>query len=111
MVLDDFRLVGIVDLIGVLDLDWIRFFVRRKYRTRGRRAFDPVVMFKALLVGYFKNLDYRGLSLFLKKNPQVAFSCDFNGINPNFSSFSRFRKRLGYKMIKKIFIKIVYELY
>src|SRR5215210_2060413 len=94
----------------LLDLGFVRDWVRDLYADRGRPAIDPVVFFKLQLLMFFEGIrSERRLietaSLHLAHRWYLGYALDEP--LPDHSSLTRIRLRLGLAVFERFFAQIV----
>lgn len=93
-----------------VDLSFINDLAGPKYSHLGREGFEPVALFKMLLIMYLENIpSERELEEQIQFNIRYRFFCDLDTFSsaPDHSTFSRLRERLGDELFKEIFEQIV----
>jgi IS5 family transposase len=68
-------------------------------------GFGPLRLFSCLLIQHLENLSDRELERFMQENNAAKWFCDFELMDktPDYSVFSKFRKRLGVEKLNTIF--------
>src|SRR5215216_5935301 len=97
-------------LEAMLDLGFVREWVKDLYAERGRPSIDPVVFFKLQLVMFFEGIrSERQLietaSLHLAHRWYLGYALDED--LPDHSSLTRIRQRLGIDVFQRFFEKVV----
>lgn len=97
-------------LDALLDLEFVRELTLPLYKDGGRPSLDPVVFFKALLIGFFENviydteLEYRiADSLTLRKF--LGYALDER--TPDESTLRKTRQRLPEEVFDQVFRKVL----
>jgi len=92
-----------------VDFSFIEPLVADKYSRYGRKPFNPVCMFKALLLIYLGEAkSVRDLAEKLTYNTRLMFLCGFEyDDTPANNTFSDFQKRLGSKLFFEILHRII----
>ena len=69
------------------------------------KGYGLLRIFKCLLLQFMEDLSDRELERFIQENTAAKWFCGFGLADntPNYSVFSKFRKRLGTKILSKIF--------
>lgn len=82
---------------------------RKHYKKFGRDAHNPVMMFKLLILQFLYDLSDRQLEESARDRISFRWFCRIDpvGCPPDYSSFCRFRDRIGPETIKKLFEDIV----
>lgn len=92
---------------------WERLEKRLKpfYKDAGRDAHNPVMMFKLLVLQFMYDLSDRELEEAARDRLSFRWFCRIDpvGAPPDYTSFCRFRDRIGPDTIKKIFDDLVNE--
>src|SRR5205809_96573 len=96
-------------LDAMLDLDFVRDWVRERYADRGRPSIDPVVFFKLQLIMFFEGIrSERKLvevaSLNLAHRWYLGYHLDEP--LPNHSSLTRIRDRYGLAVFRRFFDQV-----
>ncbi|MEO0294286.1 MAG: transposase, partial [candidate division WOR-3 bacterium] len=84
-------------LFDSIDFSFIYELVKDRYSKEGREGYDPVSLFKAILLIYlgFANSE-RDLEEKLRFDGRLSFLCGFSyGETPKHNTFHYFRERLG----------------
>src|SRR5829696_9048830 len=97
-------------LDSVLDLGFVRDWVRERYADRGRPSIDPIVFFKLQLIMFFEGIrSERRLietaSLHLAHRWYLGYALDEP--LPEHSSLTRIRQRLGLPIFERFFEHVV----
>src|SRR4051812_15891526 len=91
-------------LEAMLDLGFVRDWVRDAYSERGRPSIDPVVFFKLYLVMFFEGIrSERQLLALAADRLSVRWYLGY-GLDealPDASGFTRFRQRLGLAVFRR----------
>jgi transposase len=94
----------------ILDLSFVREFVKQTYAGAGRPSIDPVVFFKLQLVMFFE--DIRSERLLMRHaadrlSVRWYLGYDLNEPLPDHSSLTRIRERYGLDVFRRFFDAIV----
>jgi len=84
--------------------------LKTKYSTLGREGYDPVSLFKALLLLHLgEACSQRELARKLSFDARLCFLCGFYDFKriPSHPTFTMFRKRLGEKLFKEIYHRLL----
>jgi transposase len=95
-----------------LDLSFVRELVRPLYAKGGRPSVDPVVFFKLQLVMFFEDLrSERQLMRVVSDRLSVRWYLGYDLFEPlpDHSSLTRIRDRLGLRVLRRFFERIVQE--
>ncbi|MFN3966604.1 MAG: transposase, partial [Endomicrobiia bacterium] len=93
-----------------LDFSFIYDIVKDKYNSKTYQGYDPVSLFKALILIYLGEAhSERDLANKLKFDSRLCALCEFDNFlkTPTHATFSIFRKKLGEKIFFKIFHHLV----
>ena len=96
-------------LFDSVDFSFIYPLVSKLYSKEGREGYDPVSLFKAILLIYlgFASSE-RDLANKLRFDGRLSFLCGFSyGETPKHNTFHYFRKRLGSEVFSKILINLI----
>gem|GEM_PF-5958791 len=96
-------------LFDSVDFSFIYPLLSKLYSKEGREGYDPVSLFKAILLIYlgFASSE-RDLSNKLRFDGRLSFLCGFSyGETPKHNIFHYFRKRLGSEIFSKILINLI----
>lgn len=94
----------------VLDLRFVRKFVKQYYGTTGNPSIDPVVLIKMMLIGFFYNItSERQLAEQIQLNLAYRWyvGYDIDESTPHHSVISKARTRFGPQVFAEIFQHIV----
>jgi transposase len=97
-------------LDAVLDLSFVRTWVRDCYAEHGRPSIDPVVFFKLQLILFFEGLrSERKLmdTVALNLAHRWYLGYNLNESLPDHSSLTRIRARLGLPLFERFFAQVV----
>jgi len=98
-------------IFETIDFSFIHNLVKDKYKNHrlGRQGYNPVSLFKALLLIYLGYASSeRDLARKLKDMPKLSYLCGFRfGNTPEHNTFHYFRKRLGKETFMDIMTNII----
>ncbi len=82
---------------------------KKHYKSRGRDAHNPVMMFKLLVLQFLYDLSDRQLEEAARDRISFRWFCRIDpvGSPPDYTAFCRFRDRIGPDTIKKLFEDLV----
>jgi len=92
-----------------LDFSFIYNLTKDKYTNKGRKGYDSVSLFKALLLIYLGYASSeRDLARKLRYDGRLSFLCGFSyGETPNHNTFHYFRERLGEETFSEILMNLI----
>lgn len=96
-------------LFDSIDFSFIYDLVKERYSREGREGYDPVALFKAILLIYlgFASSE-RDLASKLRFDGRLSFLCGFSyGETPEHNTFHYFRKRVGPELFSKILMNLI----
>ena len=92
-------------------IDWGRLkrFFKKHYHDRGRDAYNPVMMFKLIVLQFLTDLSDRQLEEAVRDRISWRWFVGLDPLEnpPDHTAYCRFRDRLGPETIKKLFDDIV----
>lgn len=92
-------------------IDWGRLkrFLKKHYHERGRDAYNPVMMFKLIVLQFLTDLSDRQLEEAVRDRISWRWFVGLDPLEnpPDHTAYCRFRDRLGPETIKKLFDDIV----
>ncbi len=96
-------------LFESIDFSFIYTTLKDRYSSKGRHGYDPVSLFKAILLIYlgFANSE-RDLARKLKFDARLIYLCGFLfSETPTHATFHYFRKRLGEEIFSEILFTLI----
>lgn len=92
----------------IIDFEKLARPFNKAYSHTGSPGINSIKTLKALIIQFWEDYSDREIEKAIKENMAVRWFCEFslNESTPNFSYFSKFRKRIGIKKIEKIFYQI-----
>lgn len=98
-------------ILKSVDFSFVNCLAKPYYCQLGAEGYSPEKLFKMLLIMYLENINSeRALEEEVKFNIRYRYFCGFPDPQdkiPDHSTFSRFRDRLGTKLFKQIFERVV----
>ncbi len=96
-------------LFDSIDFSFIYELVKDRYSKEGREGYDPVSLFKAILLIYLGFADSeRDLAEKLRFDGRLSFLCGFSyGETPKHNTFHYFRERLGVELFSEILMNLI----
>lgn len=96
-------------LFESIDFSFIYDLVKDRYSREGREGYDPVSLFKAILLIYLGFADSeRDLASKLRFDGRLSFLCGFSyGETPKHNTFHYFRERLGSELFQEILLNLI----
>ena len=89
----------------LLNFKFIEKELKKIEKENNYKGYGVLKLFKCLLLQFLEDLSDRELERFLEENNSAKWFCDFEITDktPNFSVFSRIRKKIGTSKLSKIF--------
>lgn len=96
-------------LFQLINFSFIYDLVKNKYTHKGRKGYDPISLFKALLLIYLRYASSeRDLARKLRYDGRLSYLCGFSyGDTPNHNTFHYFRQRLGEETFSEIVMNLI----
>ncbi|MGB9845782.1 MAG: transposase [Methanothermobacter tenebrarum] len=96
-------------LFQLINFSFIYDLIQDKYTDKGRKGYDPVSLFKALLLIYLGYASSeRDLARKLRYDGRLSYLCGFSyGDTPNHNTFHYFRQRLGEETFSEIVTNLI----
>lgn len=96
-------------LFQLINFSFIYELVKNKYTEKGRKGYDPISLFKALLLIYLGYASSeRDLARKLRYDGRLSYLCGFSyGDTPNHNTFHYFRQRLGEETFSEIVMNLI----
>jgi len=84
---------------------WVKKHLKNIEKDNNYKGYGALRLFKCLLLQFLEDLSDRELERFLIENNAAKWFCDFDLTDktPDFSVFSRVRKRIGTQCLSKLF--------
>ena len=81
------------------------YYLRDVEKDNNYKGFGVLRLFKCLLLQFMEDLSDRELMKYMQENNAGKWFCDFGlaEFTPDFTEFSRIRKRIGTKKLSKLF--------
>lgn len=96
-------------LFKTVDFSHIHSIAKDRYSYNGRQGYDPICLFKAILLIYlgFASSE-RDIAKKLRFDGRLAYLCGFSyGETPKHNTFHYFRKKLGTELFHQIILNLI----
>ena len=95
-------------LKALIDFNELTFSLRKLYDQEGTAGYPVEKTFPALMLQFWEDLSDRELESSIKENLAIRWFCGFSLTEetPDFSYFSKLRKRIGAKALADLFNKV-----